>query len=780
MTQAQTEYELAAREQFKTEDKVAPVTLQALGPELLGEFSQAEAARRQTEERWLQDLRQFRGVYDPDVLAKIGENRSRAFVRKTRVKVKTANSRVEDLLFPSGNEKNWEIDSTPVPSVAQEERTEVAKGIQKLLMQQQKMMATQAQESGQPNPAVGRMEVTKEMVDTAVIQLCKDASKKMSKVIDDQMSEVRYKSLCKKVIHSGNLYGTGILKGPLVERRIRSKFIKKGGRWVETSESYVVPFLDFVPIWRFYPDMGSDSLERCRYVYERHQMTHADLAELSTRKSFNGEAIKNYLIAHPTGQVNTKFIDNQLMLIGDRDAMQGRIDGKYEILERWGWLTGTQLRNAGVTVDEDRLHQTFFSNVWLLPTGEVVKAVLQPINGVTWPYHIYYFDKDETSIFGEGLAAIMRDDQTMVNSATRMMLDNGALSAGPQFEVTTGLLSKLEKITEFFPWKVWQRNREDPGHPAIRTIDVPNHLTELAGLADRFENNADEVSAIPRYMTGENVNSGAAGTASGMSMLMGAANIMIKDLISNWDDGITVTFIRGMYRWNMQFNPDNTIKGDFDVKARGVASLVAREVRGQQLDNFAAQTANPMDAPYIKRDKLLRQRAEAHELSDIVKTEEEVQQEQSGGAMAQQAQLQQQMAQVQLQMTNMELALKQAQVQKMAAETDSIRARQALDAANTLAKRVEAIYAALQAGGVAAGNPHIAPAGDELLRAAGFVDAGGANIAGIMSSPVQDGFGTTNIPATGVPAAPQAAATQAGQPATGHIGQRSGIETASV
>jgi hypothetical protein len=780
MDQAQTEFETAAREQFKTEERVAPVVMESLGPELLMEFGKAELARHQTELRWLQDLRQFRGVYDPEVLAKIGESRSRAFVRKTRVKVKTANSRIEDLLFPSGNEKNWEIDTTPVPSVGKEERTEVAKGIQQLLMQQQRAMAMQAQQSGQPAPQQGDMRVTKEMVDKAVVQLCKDASKKMSTVIDDQMSEVRYKSLCKKVIHSGNLYGTGILKGPLVERRIRSKFVKKNGRWVETSESYVVPFLDFVPIWRFYPDMGSDTLDRCRYVYERHQMTHADMAELATRKSFRSQVIKDYLIAHPSGHVTPKYIDNELKLIGDRNAVQGDMSGKYEILERWGWLTGSQLRNAGVQVEEERLHETFFSNVWLLPTGQLVKAVLQPINGVTWPYHIYYFDKDETSIFGEGLAAIMRDDQTMVNSATRMMLDNGALSSGPQFEVTTGLLSKLEKVTEFFPWKVWQRNREAPGTPAIRTIDVPNHLNELAGLADRFENNADEVSAIPRYMTGENVSTGAAGTASGMSMLMGAANIMIKDLISNWDDGITVTFIRGMYRWNMQFNPDNTIKGDFDVKARGVASLVAREVRGQQLDAFAAQTSNPMDAPYIKRDKLLRQRAEAHELSDIIKTEDEVMQEQSGGPAAQQAQMQQQMAQAQMQMTQAELALKQAQLAKMQAETEHINVKRALDNANTLAKRVEAIYAALQAGGVAAGNPHIAPAGDELLRAAGFQDAGGADVAGIMSSPVQDGFGTTNQPATGAPAQPQVPGADQVQPQTGHVGQRAGMETAEV
>jgi hypothetical protein len=129
----------------------------------------------------------------------------------------------------------------------------------------------------------------------------------------------------------------------------------------------------------------------------------------------------------------------------------------------------------------------------------------------------------------------MRDDQTMMNAATRLMLDNAAITSGAMIEVATGLLSSMEDGTEIEPWKVFMRNSANPGTPAVRAIELPSRLGDLSGLTDRFENNADEVSAIPRYMTVENVATGAGGTASGMSMLMGAANIMIKDLVSSWD-----------------------------------------------------------------------------------------------------------------------------------------------------------------------------------------------------------------------------------------------------
>jgi len=730
------QYALAAKEAFANDGEIA--ILSALGPKLLVEFAEAENARQTTEERWLKDLRQFKGQYDPDVLALIGPKRSRAFVRKTRVKVKTANSRVQDLLFPAGSEKNWDVDTTPIPSASPELRAAVVQMLQQVAAQQ-------------------KITLTREIVDQAVLEQCKKASKGMSKAIEDQLTEVRYKEVCKQVINSGHLYGTGVLKGPLVERRVRSRFVLEGGKWIEKSEAYIVPFIDYVPLWRLYPDMGAESLEKCRYIYERHQMTHAGLAELAERKSFRRAVIIAYLKAHPRGELAVKLIDNELKIIGDRSEQQGSVDGKFEVLERWGWLTGSELREAGLEVPEDRLHESFFSNVWLLPNGEVIKAVLQPINGVTWPYHFYYFDKDETSIFGEGLSSVMRDDQTMLNAATRLMLDNGAITSGAMLEVAVGLLSTMEEGADIAPWKVFLRNNTSPGTPAVRAIEIPSKLKELSGLADRFENNADEVSAIPRYMTGENVSSGAAGTASGMSMLMGASNIMIKDLISSWDEGDTVPFIGAMYRWNMQFNPDASIKGDFDVKARGTSSLVAREVRAQQLDNFSLAVANPMDAPFIKRDKLLRQRAEAHELSDIVKTEEEVLAEQNNEAMQMQQQMQVEMAKAQLGEITRKVELLTAQAAKAMAEVELVKAK-------AIESKVGAVYSALQAGGVVTTNPGIAPAGDEILRSSDWKDSTPEpTIAQLGGPPVQPGQ------------------VQAPPPMqTPGQGERAGIETARI
>ena len=745
------------------QDGAGSITPGALGPTLISEFHTAEYERRDTEMRWLSDLRQYRGQYDAETIAEIGPVRSKAFVRKTRVKIKTVDSRVSDLLFPSGSEKNWDIDTTPVPTLSPQQKQEV--------------LAALMQQNGGQQPS-------QEDFDEAMLDVAREASKKMSKVIEDQLVEARYKKVSLQAIHSAHLYGTGIIKGPLIERKVRTQFVHEHGKWVPKSYSYVSPFVDYVPLWRFYPDMSANTIDDCRYVYERHLMSKAELAKLAERKSFDGTKLKQYILSNPDGQLTTLYIDNELKIIGERIASQNTRSGQYEILERWGWLDGSQLADVGVEVPQDRMHESFFSNVWILPNGDVVKAVLQPINGVTWPYHLYYFDKDETSIFGEGLSAIMRDDQTMLNAAVRMALDNAAITAGGMIEVTPSLLSSMEKVDEMHPWKVWLRNATQPGAPAIRAIELPSKLDELFQLVQLFENNADEVTAIPRYMTGENATAGAAGTASGMSMLMGAANIVIKDLISAWDEGVTRPFLQALYRWNMQFHSDPSIKGDFDVKARGTASLVAKEVRAQALNNFAQLTANPLDEPYIKRDKLNRQRAEALEMSDVVKSEDEWKKEQESDQAKQQEQYQQQLQAAQLSELQGKAQSAMANAQLLQKKAEETMAKIELMVSQAVSTKVAAVYAAMQAGGVATSQPQIAPAGDEILRSSGWTDATPhPTIAQVNGPPVQPEMPVNTDPMA--PAQAVAAVPQPAQPAQApsavagaDVGLHQGIETA--
>lgn len=786
--QEQDEYNASAARAFS--GRPPEQSLSSLGVEFLAEFARAELDRQPTELRWLMDMRQYKGRYEPEEEAAIGPSRSKSYVRKTRVKVKTVDSRVSDLLFPAGNDKNWDVSPTPVPTISDQDRQALEQGLMDQARELQAAQAQQAQQAGQPVPAQPQQQARpdKQQVDALILAAAKKAAQGMSKKIDDQLVEARYKKQALKVLHSGHLYGTGVLKGPLVERRIRMRFNKTGADWAPRAELYLAPFVDFVPLWRFYPDMSATDLEQCRFIYERHSLTHAQLFELTKNSSFNADLILAHLEANPKGASQLRYYDADLQAIGDRDTRMNDTSGQFELLERWGYIEGYKLQQSGVEVAPERAQESLFANVWLLPNGTVIKAVLQPINGTTWPYHLYYFDKDETSIFGEGLATIMRDDQKMINAATRMMIDNAAITSGPMVEIAHHLLSATDNATALAPWKVYLRSGNSPGEQAVRPIIIPNNVEWLAAMGARFDQNADEVTAIPRYMTGENATSGAAGTSSGLSMLMGAVNIVIKDLISGYDEGITVPFLQSLYRWNMQFGSDPAIKGDFDVYARGTASLVAREVRARQLNEFASLVSDPLDQPFIRRHKLNQQRAEALELSDVIKTEDEVEAEQNGPAMAtqQKFQMDMQMAQLGEQQARAGKLMAEAEVSKVrvqdmlqrlelvALDMQQAQANIEKTQSQVINQKVASIFAALQAGGVATERPTIAPAGDEILRSAGFVDkTPDPTLAALSGPPVQPNSGAQTLPTKspagaagvgGAPSSPGAVADRQGMP----------------
>lgn len=739
-TQAEIEeYKIAAKRVLERDNSPTFDQLSSLGVFCVMEFQQAEHDRLETEQRWLRDLRQYRGKYDPDVEAKLN-GRSKAFVRKTRVKVKTLDARMLDMLFPANAERNWAIKPTPVPTLPGEMESTLVKILAAAL----------------------KREPTDQEHEQAVKSVVEDAARKMGDEVADQLAETQYRKVCKKVLHAGHVYGTGVLKGPLVERRQRRKYVAKGGKWELVTEEYVRPFLDYVPVWRFYPDMSATDIENARYVYERHILTRAALIELASGKRFNKKAIIDYVTANRDGSVRQRQFDNELRSIGDREAIQWAKAGQYEVIERWGWLSGEQLKEVGLDIPQERCHEQFFANVWFLPDGTVIKAVLSPIRGVDYPYHLYYVDKDETSLFGEGIPSIMRDDQEMLNAATRMMLDNAAITAGSNIEVNTRLIDKRDDPRKISAWKVWLRSGESPGTPAVRVLDFPSHIDELLKIAEVFEANGDEITGVPRYMAGENVTNGAGSTMGGLSMLMAASSIIIKDQVVSWDEGITTPFVTALYRWNMQFNQRGDIKGDFDVVARGASSLVAKEVKGQQIAQYAG-TMQPEERAFIKWDNFARQRAEILEMSDLVKTKEEVEQEQNSEQAKQAAAMQQQLGELQVR-------LLAANVGKAEAQIGDLIAKAKKTLADTVEANVRAVYAAMQAAGVAVSAPHIAPAGDEIWRTAGGQDA----------TPQQDTAGTAGA-AQGV-SPMQQPTPPAGEvaPLSPVVGSEGGIETAAI
>ena len=133
-------------------------------------------------------------------------------------------------------------------------------------------------------------------------------------------------------------------------------------------------------------------------------------------------------------------------------------------------------------------------------------------------------------------------------------------------------------------------------------------------LFDKARVLADESSGLPSFSYGQTGVQGTGRTASGISMLMGAASNSIRTVVKNIDDYLIRPLGEALYAWNMQFDFDAEIKGDLEVRARGTESFMKNEVRSQRLISFLQIASNPVLAPFAKFPYIMREIASTMDL----------------------------------------------------------------------------------------------------------------------------------------------------------------------
>lgn len=596
-------------EDTEEKDKKRKDWLDKLGPKLREMFTKNESNRRYKEIEWLEDLRQLKGIYDSDV--KIEAGNSHYYPKITRSKVKSVLSRLNDMLFPT-TDRNYTIEPTPEPEIAPELAQMLG---QKLIAQ----MTLEKQKEAQQTPGwtgglepLDPEEVSKRMA-LAIKKYAQISSEKMQSEMDDQLLETRYAQEGKKVLESGLNFGTGIIRGPHVQTIKSKEWHFKNGEFIANEKEKKYPIFKVTRIWDYYPDMGVTDADKAEGYFIRHVMSKLEMQELAKRKDFDGEFIKDYLKENPKGDAVMKEYEQELQDLDLENKKQTSstkvISNNYEVLEFWGLI-------------EDNDETVYEGEAWLLGST-VIKENKNNIADGKRPDRLFYFEKDETSIFGQGLIRIMRHSALAFAGAMRSALDNAAVVAGPQVEANVSLLLDSQDIDSFYPRKVWYREGYgiDSQYPALRDLQFNSHISEIISLGDKIKQIGDEETCLPAWITGEPQRT-TNETVGGASIKVGNVLISLKDIVANFDT-FTSEVMSALYAWNMEYNPRSDIKGDFLVKAQGSSSLITKEVRMQAL-NLLATTLTPEDWCYVPRYEFLKERFKAHDIPmNLLRTEEE-------------------------------------------------------------------------------------------------------------------------------------------------------------
>ena len=583
-------------------------------------FKRSKDWRRFDEERWLQSYRNYRGIYSPDVQFTEAE-RSRVFIKVTKTKVLAAYGQITDVLFarqkfplsiepttlPEGITEAVHFDpndKTEDAEVAREEEPQSPYGFpgdgQDLEPGDTVVSLTERKlQLGPLEEKLSEIEGLKEgeglTPSSITYHPAMVAAKKMEKKIMDQLEESGASKHLRAASFECSLFGTGIIKGPFAVN-------KEYANWNEEGEYNptikTVPKVSSVSCWDFYPDPDASNMDEVTYVIERHKLSKSKLRALKERPHFRHEAIDNCI---EMGEVYTsEYWEDDL-----KDYYLNDHPERYEVLEYWGTMDSDVAEEHGIDLPKEFKNVDQIQvNCWVC-NNFVLRLVVNPFKPTRIPYYAVPYELNPYSFFGIGLAENMDDTQTLMNGFMRMAVDNAVLSGNLLIEVDETNLVPGQDL-QVYPGKIFRRQGGAPGQ-AIFGTKFPNVSNENMQLFDKARQLSDEATGLPSFSHGQTGVTGTGRTASGISMLMGAAAGSIKTVVKNFDDYLLRPLGESFYSFNMQFDFDSDIKGDLEVKARGTESLMANEVRSQRLLQFLQVVGNPSLAPFAKFTSIIRE-----------------------------------------------------------------------------------------------------------------------------------------------------------------------------
>ncbi len=590
-------------------------------------------------ERLLHALRVFNGEYDAVKLAEIRKfGGSDVYARLVAMKCRGASSLLRDVYLSP--DRPWGLAPAADPDVP----PEVVNSVQMLVDAE----AGTLQQMGQPVDAGQIRDRVMQLMESAR-QSARKRAAKQARLSEDRIDEILqeggfYKALAEFLVDLP-LFPFAALKGPVVR-------VVPTIEWVEGRPVTVQkPRLTWCRVSPFdlYWTTGVSDIEDAA-VIERTRVTRADLNDLLDLPGYNHEAVRAVLEEYGRGGLHDDWdsTDSERAEHENRENPRWNRSGLITCLEYHGNVQGRLLLEYGF--EEEQIPdpvRDYAVQAWLIGR-HIIKVQLSPSPRRRHPYFITSFEKVPGTPVGNGLPDILSDIQDVCNAVLRALVNNLSISSGPQVVVNDDRLSPDEDGEQMYPWKRWHVS-SDPmannSQPPISFFQPVSNAQELLGVYQKFADMADELSAIPKYLSGSSQVGGAGRTAAGLAMLMGNASKILQTVAANVDRDVLAPLLEQLYDMVMLTDETGLLSGQEMVQVKGVNVAVQKETQRSRQLEFLQISANPIDAQIIGpkgRAALLRSISKTLGLDgeDIVPPDDQIE------ALMQQAQMAQQMEQL--------------------------------------------------------------------------------------------------------------------------------------
>uniref|UniRef100_A0A6H1ZM83 Putative portal protein n=1 Tax=viral metagenome TaxID=1070528 RepID=A0A6H1ZM83_9ZZZZ len=524
-----------------------------------------------------------------------GPKRSQVIINIVRPKCETAEGRFSDIQLPTDG-KNWGLLVTPKPEIAdgmKDERPAVMKQTREPVLGP----------DGQP--------VKIKQIAKSEKEIAEDKMSKMETVIDDQLTECSYNGESRKAIQNAVRLGTGIMKGPMVVKDVKKSWTKQSDDQTSVRVLKVTederPASRSVDPWDVFPDPECrDEIKRAAYIWERRTITPRELRDLAGIETYLSDQIEEVLREEPAKIIVATPKENEYLV---RYSL-GIKGSSYELWEYNGDVNKTDLEAMGCDCSQGLFPS--ISACVVMVNDRPIKATLNPLDTGDLPYDFFCWTKRAGVPWGIGVARELMWTQRVLIAAWRAMMDNAGDSAGANMVVGASVepMDGKWEITGKKLWKSTDENlRIDKQFGLFQLTNNQVELQNVIELALRF---ADMESQLPMLFTGEKGE--LPETLGATNIMVDSSNVALRTRVKLWDDSITRPHITRYYDWNMQYNEDDSIKGDYKVDPRGTSFLLEREQQAEELKNVLSIRADPELSDMIDWEKTMRKLGQAKKI----------------------------------------------------------------------------------------------------------------------------------------------------------------------
>lgn len=613
-------------------DEQRSALLDRLALGLAGKLKMDVAARQNSgiEKIWLEDEDHYEGVDDanrhefghiaskPTESGRDTQPRRRSgstlFPNITQPYVDAAAAKISDMLLPT-DDRNFVVEPTPVPDILDEEEgfapaADPSEGLVAVAPEgvpatdpagqqfaQQMLAGGAAAAPQQPQPAapLDALGAMLKKLET-IRQKAAEAAERAQDQIDDFLVECSYHTELRQVIHDAARIGTGIIKGP-VPRKVK---VQAWARDPQTGERVLVIKEETKPVsvrvdpWNLFPakDCG-ENIHRGSRLWERDFLTDKQLAGL--KKGTGAAAYFDSVIDKVLEEGPKK---NGLVATRGLRQSEDAIDSEFEVWYYYGEITAEELEAVGC-ICEDR--KARYPVIITMVNDRVIKAALNPLDNGEFPFDLLAWKQRRGMPWGAGIGRQGRVAQRIVVAGTRNLMDNAGASSRPH-KVTTDAIEPGGD-----PW-TWRMNPDGGSDvsKAMMFFVQPSLQAELMAIITMGERMMELHTGLPMVILG--IQGDVEETAHGRALQNNNGSMVMRRLAKNFDGGITEPHIRRYHIFGMLYVDDYPKDSDFQIKARGSAALVERDLQNQQMPmlmQMSLQPAYEMD-PKRARDEWLK------------------------------------------------------------------------------------------------------------------------------------------------------------------------------